>query len=144
MNAAQLQSSFNRTAIRASLRVVLICLSLCSVALAQGGKAEPQQIKFKPGTSSATIKDKIKNAEEAEYAFSAKAGQRLTIKLVSVPGRSSVFNIESPNKKDMGLEYDANYNYQGKLPESGDYLITVSRPAKSRGVSSYTLVISIK
>ena len=122
----------------------LVVLSLCAIAFAQGGKAEPKQIKFKPGTSSATIKDKIKNSEEAEYAFTAKAGQRVTIKLISVPGRSSVFNIESPNKMYMGLEYDANYDYQGKLPEGGDYLITVSRPTRSRGVSSYTLVVAIK
>ena len=109
-----------------------------------GGKAEPQRIEFKRGTTSTTINDKIKNAEEAEYVLAAKKGQRLTIKLTSVPYRSSVFDLNAPDDADLGLEYDANYDFNKILPVTGDYLITVVRPTSSPGTSTYKLVITIK
>jgi hypothetical protein len=84
------------------------------------------------------------NQEEAEYVLAAKKGQRLTIKLTSVPYRSSVFDLKAPDDADLGLEYDANYDFNKILPVTGDYLITVVRPTSSPGRSSYKLVITIR
>ena len=129
-------------------RLSLLLFSLClyaSVSFAQGrGKAEPQRIEFKPGTTGTTISDKIKDDQEAEYVLSAKKGQRLTIKLTSTPYRSSVFDIKAPGDADLGLEYDANYTFSKVLPVTGDYLIVVDRPTSSRGTSNYKLVITVK
>jgi len=120
-------------------------LSACSISLAQGGgKAEPLRIEFKQGTTSTTVNGKVRGTEEAEYVLAAKKGQKLIIKLISVPRRSSVFDLKAPENADLGLEYDANYNYNRILPKTGDYLITVVRPTKSPGTSSYKLFVNVR
>ena len=123
----------------------LVLVVSASNSLAQGGgKAEPLRIEFKPGTSSTTISDKIKDGVQAEYVLAARKGQRLTIRLTSVPSRSSVFDLKAPDNADLGLEYDANYNFNKILPVTGDYLIIVVRPTSSPGISNYKLVITVK
>ena len=128
----------------ASITMLAIFISASHTFAQGGGKAEPLRIEFKRGTTSTAINDKIKNGEEAEYVLAAKKGQRLTIKLTSVPYRSSVFDLKAPDDADLGLEYDANYEFNKVLPITGDYLITVVRPTSSPGRSSYKLVITIK
>lgn len=121
----------------------LLILISCSIAAAQGGgKAEPGRIEFKRGTTSTTISHTLRSDEQVEYALSAKKGQRLTIRLTSVPAKSSVFQILGENNDTLGLEYDANFDYAGVLPKTGDYLITVRRPAEAKGTSRYKLTVT--
>lgn len=135
---------------RVSLRISQLLLTkfailICSTGvLAQGGKAEPLRIEFKPGTYSTTINDKIKDSQEAEYILTARKGQRLTIKLTSRPYRSSAFDLKAPENADLGLEFDANYQFNRVLPATGDYLIIVVRPTTARGTSSYRLVVTVR
>ena len=117
--------------------------STIGVATQGGGKAEPLRIEFKPGSSSTVINDSIKNEQQAEYVLGAKKGQRLSIKLTSIPRRSAVFDLTAPDNADLGLEYDANYNFNKILPVTGDYLIVVVRPTSSPGKASYKLSISV-
>jgi hypothetical protein len=122
----------------------LILIS-CSIAAAQGGgKAEPGRIEFKRGTSSTTISDQVRGDEQAEYVLSAKKRQRLTIKLTSVPAKSSVFQLLGENNDTLGLEYDANFDYSGVLPKTGDYFITVRRPTEAKGTSRYKLTVTVR
>jgi len=125
---------------------ILIVLAGSAIgALAQGGgKAEPLRIEFKPGSSSTVISDSIKNDQQAEYVLGARKGQRLTIKLTSVPRRSAVFDLTAPDNADLGLEYDANYDFNKTLPVTGDYLIVVVRPTSSPGKASYKLSINVR
>jgi hypothetical protein len=121
-----------------------------SPAVAQGGKAEPNRIEFKRGTNSTTVSGVVRNDEEAEYVLSAKKGQRLKIKITSVPVKSSVFEIlgegDGMLRLDFTLDgdYDANFNYSGVLPQTGDYFITVKRPSQARGTSRYRLTVTVK
>jgi hypothetical protein len=128
------------------LPVLLFTFLACSGAMAQrGGKAEPNRIEFKRGgTTSTTINGIVRGDEQAEYALGAKQGQRLVIKLTSVPAKSSVFQLLGPDNDTLGLEFDANWNYSGKLPKTGDYLITVARPTESKGTSKYKLTVSVR
>lgn len=122
-----------------------LLLIACAAAMAQrGGKAEPNRIEFKPGTSSTTISGTVRGDEQAEYVLGAKKGQRLVIKLTSVPTKSSVFQLLGPDNDTLGLEYDANYNYSGTLPKTGDYSITVARPTGSKGTSRYKITITVR
>ena len=124
---------------------MFVMLLLCSISLAQGGgKAEPLRIEFKRGASSTTINGKVRCSEEAEYVLSARKGQKLTIRLSSMPKRSCVFDIKAPENADLGLEYDANYDYSGTLPKTGDYFINVVRPTTSPGSASYRLTITVR
>lgn len=122
-----------------------LVLLAASAAMAQrGGKAEPYRIEFKRGTNSTTISGTVRGDEQAEYVLAARKGQKLVIKLTSVPSRSSVFQLLGPDNDTLGLEYDANYDYSGKLPKTGDYLITVARPTESKGTSRYKLTVTVR
>jgi hypothetical protein len=61
-----------------------------------------------------------------------------------MPKRSCVFDIKAPENADLGLEYDANYDYSGTLPKTGDYFINVVRPTTSPGSASYRLTITVR
>jgi len=125
--------------------VLLITLFACATAIAQrGGKAEPNRIEFKRGTTSTILSGTVRGDEEAEYVLAAKKGQRLIIKLTSVPVKSSVFQLLGEDNDTLGLEYDANYDYSGLLPKTGDYFITVTRPGQSKGTSRYKLTVTLR
>src|SRR5438128_2200500 len=132
-------------------RSVFICgsflLTVCATqqAFAQhGGKAEPLRIEFKRGTTSTTVSGVVHGDEEAEYVLAAKKGQRLIIKLTSVPLKSSVFQLLGEDNDTLGLEYDANFDYSGVLPKTGDYFISVKRPMEAKGASRFKLTVMIK
>jgi len=122
----------------------LLLFAAGSASGQRGGKAEPNRIEFKAGTSSKTISDTVRNSEEAEYVLAARQGQRLTIKLTSVPAKSSVFQLLGPDNDTLGLEYDANYSYTGVLPKTGDYFISVKRPTEAKGTSRYKLTVTVR
>ena len=109
-----------------------------------GGKAEPLKIEFKRGATSTTISGVVRGSEEAEYTLTARQGQRLIIKLTSTPVKSSVFQLLGPDNDTLGLEYDANFNYSGVLPKTGDYFISVKRPTEAKGTSRYKMTITVK
>jgi hypothetical protein len=123
----------------------LLVLLACTAAMAQGGgKAEPNRIEFKRGTTRTTISGTVRGDEQAEYVLGAKKCQRLIIKLTSVPVKSSVFQLLGPDNDTLGLEFDSNWDYSGTLPKTGDYFITVARPTESKGTSRYKMTVSIQ
>src|SRR5262249_10691289 len=122
-----------------------VVVILCGNAMSQrGGKAEPNRIEFKRGASSTTIKGVVRGDEQAEYVLSAKKGQRLTIKITSVPLKSSVFQLLVEANDTLGLEHDANFDVSIELPKDGDYFIDVKRPTSAKGTSRYKMTITIR
>ncbi|HXI75103.1 MAG TPA: hypothetical protein VNG94_05920 [Pyrinomonadaceae bacterium] len=118
---------------------------MAAPAFAQhGGKAEPGRIEFKRGATSTTVSDVVRGDEEAEYVLAAKKGQRLTIKITSVPVKSSTFQLLGEDNDTLGLEHDANFDVSIVLPKTGDYFINVKRPTEAKGTSRFKLTISIK
>ena len=133
------------TKFAALLPISIVILVTCSAALAQGGgKAEPNRIEFKRGTSSTMISGVVRGDEQAEYVLGAKQGQRLVITLTSVPVKSSVFQLLGEGNDTLGLEHDANFEYSGILPRTGDYFITVRRPTEAKGTSRYKLTVTVR
>jgi hypothetical protein len=123
----------------------LLLFATAVTVLAQGGgKAEPNRIEFKRGTTSTTISGVVRNDEQAEYVLSARQGQRLIIKLTNTPAKSSCFDLKGPDGADVGLEYDCNWNYSKVLPATGEYFLVVARPSSARGTSRYKMTISIR
>ncbi|SRR6266571_4284225 len=127
----------------------LICgcffLLAATTALAQrGGKAEPNRIEFKRGATSTTISGVVRGDEQAEYVLSAKKGQRLIIKLTSVPVKSSVFQLLGEDNDTLGLEHDANFDVAIDLPKTGDYFINVRRPTEAKGTSRFKFMVTVR
>ena len=123
--------------------LVLFCAA--APAFAQhGGKAEPLRIEFKHGTTTTTLNGVVRGSEEAEYVLAAKKGQRLIIKLTSVPLKSSCFNLKGPDQAQMGLDYDCNSDYSKALPATGDYFISATRTSQGKGTSRYRMTITVR
>jgi len=123
----------------------LVLLTCAAPVCAQnGGKAEPLKIEFKRGANSTTINGVVHGDEEAEYTLTARQGQQLTIKLTSTPVKSSVFQLIGPDNDTLGLEFDANFDYSGILPKTGDYFISVKRPTTAKGTSRYKMTITVR
>lgn len=123
---------------------ILLFCAAAPVFAQNGGKAEPLKIEFKRGTTSTTINGVVRGDEEAEYTLTARQGQRLTIKLTSTPVKSSVFQLLGPDNDTLGLEFDANFDYSGVLPKTGDYFISVKRPTEAKGTSRYKMTITVR
>jgi hypothetical protein len=142
-----------------------------SVSAQHGGKAEGRRVRFAPGSTSATFKDRVRGSLEIEYELEAQEGQELLVRVVSSPAGSAAINVFAPgaNKLPMScLEAElpeakvltlptashcVNDNPQrlsreGKtwsatLPESGNYMLSVFKPGGGAGVTSYTLLIAV-
>lgn len=113
---------------------------------AQGGKAEPNRISFAKGKSSAIKTGSLKNGEEYEFVFGAKAGQKVKVGITSTTpkGKFHYFSLLGDGF-DFSTEYDKNYLYEFTAPESGDYLLTVYFNPTSKvksGKFSLSLVIT--
>ena len=129
---------------RGGFLLLLLTLLGANVFAQRGGKAEPNRIEFKRGSYTTTLSGEVRGDEEAEYTLAARKGQKLTIKLSSVPAKSSVFQILGPDNDTLGLEFDANYSYSGVLPTTGEYFISVKRPTTAKGRSRYRLIVTIR
>jgi hypothetical protein len=111
-----------------------------------GGKAEPNRIKFAKGKLSAAMTRTLSNNQEMEYIFGAKAGQLVKLKVVSVPkGNLFSFSIDGANGIELETEYDSYADYTFTAPETGDYLITVTkRPTAKVTKAKFSLSVTIK
>jgi len=120
---------------------------ICSFALPAyaGGSAEPLRIEFKRGAASATVSERLKNAEEYDYVFGANAGQAVTIKIASKPkGKFTSFNVKGDGF-DFSSSLDANYALTFTAPQTGDYLLTVrNQPSGKVKSASFVLTLAIK
>ena len=110
-------------------------------AFAQGGKAEPNRIKFKRGAYSTIISGTVRGDEEAEYIFSALQGQRILIQITSVPRKSCLIELHGPERIDLAF---SEYNFNADAPVTGDYRLIVLRPTESTGRSRYRMKLTVK
>lgn len=127
---------------------ILVCVFfLCAgAAFAQnGGKAEPNRIKFAKGKSAATVSARLSNNQEMDYVFTAKAGQKITLKVVSAPkGDLFDFTIDGDGF-DVETEYDSYSDYSFTAPQTGDYLLFVrKRPTQKVPKAKFFLTLTIK
>ena len=132
-----------RNLIKGLLLLLLSCafVTVAPVFAQGGGKAEPLRIEFRRGAKSATVKGKVRRDEQAEFAFTARQGQQVSILLSSKPIRSARFELTGPGE-DSQLKYNG-YNWSGTAPLTGDYLIYVSKPGGINS-SSFSLTLIIK
>jgi hypothetical protein len=123
--------------------ILVLAAAAPVAAWAQGGKAEPLRIAFDRGKYSASISERVRGDEEAEYVLAAKEGQRLIINLTSVPAKSSMFTLFGEGEPPS-IKHDADFNYSGVLPKTGDYFITVKRVAKAKGTSGFRMSVIVR
>jgi hypothetical protein len=123
------------------LNAVLLAAVLAAAASAQGGKAEPNRINFAKGSSSATVRGTLSNAQEMEYVFNARAGQTVTVRnanprLFDIRVFNDIFEFET--------EFDSSAKIEFEVPQTGDYLMFVRRKVGRPRTAAFAVTITIK
>lgn len=133
---------------RTKLTILIGILLLCAAnVLAQnGGKAEANRVKFAKGKSSATLTGTLSNDEQMEYVFGAKAGQKITLKVTSVPkGNLFSFSVDGADNIELETELDSYADYTFTAPQTGDYLVFVKKnPTEKIPKAKFFLALTIK
>jgi hypothetical protein len=115
-------------------------LLTCSIgAFAQGGgKAEPNEIKFAPGKSSATLSATLSGDQQREYSFTAKAGQTVYLKC----GPQFDFRLFQQDA-DFDTEWNSGSD-NFELPADGEYILFVRKKRSPVKSARFNLTITIK
>lgn len=138
-----MKAKFFRNAILAIATALIF--SAANEAFAQGGKAEPLRIQFKKGANSAILTARLENDKQMDYVFRAEYGQKVSIKITSMPkGKYNSFSLTGDGfivGTGAGEFYDLNFT----APKTGNYLIFVkSSPTKKGNSARFTLTLKIK
>ncbi len=83
-------------------------------------------VQFARGENSAVIEDSITGYEVVDYVLRAKQGQSMNVSMAT-DNRANYFNILAPHEDAIAM-FNSSMNgnqYEGKLPESGEYKIRV-------------------
>ena len=132
---------------------LIFSLALSTALLAPPGAAAPlahgaasqcpredtpirKQIRFARGRTTAVIKDTVRLCTSHEYYLRARRGQRMSVHLVA--GDRTSFSLYAPTEPLD--DADGVKDWEGDLPESGQYQITVGTDATAR----YTLEVTIR
>lgn len=106
--------------------LAIAVLMLAGYARSQGGKAEPKRIEISPGKQSAVLTGSLRTAQEMDFVFAARKGQKVTIKN---PGHTRfdvrVFVPES----GFDTEFDSSQSFGFVIETDGDHLLFVRRKA---------------
>jgi hypothetical protein len=112
----------NKNTLPAAL--VLSLAILVAPVFSQGGKAEPKRITFRPGAISTPLSGTLRNGQEMDFVFFAKAGQ--TIKVTNRTKALFDFRIYS-EVAALETEFDSSGVLTLDMPQSGDYLFFVRK-----------------
>jgi hypothetical protein len=113
------------------------------LAFAQnGGKAEPQRIRFAAGRSETTLSGKLSNGQEMEFIFGARKGQTVTIR----NARSALFDFRVYSEEaDFETEFESSPTLTFEIPETGDYKFFVRKKmVSSPRTARFSINLSIK
>jgi hypothetical protein len=119
--------------------VVICCLALN--ASAQTG-SQPTPVRFEMGRTTAILKGRADNAHGFTYILAAKKGQTMTVHLTAPGGGAAIFSITAPGGPiEDALEVK---DWNGELPDTGNYLIAVWNKKKRGAAIAYTIELTIR
>ena len=97
----------------------------------------PKQVRFARGRTTAVIKDSVRLCTAHEYYLRATGGQSMTVHLAT--GSRTSFSVYAPTG-DIIEGADGVKDWEGRLPETGQYIIHVGTDA----TAAYTLEVTIR
>ena len=117
-----------------------ILLLLTSPALSMQ-RTVVRRVRFPRGRTTVVLKGTVVNNTLNNYLLNARAGQTMSVHLTSPSGKAW-FDLYP--RKDRGAMPDSaedTKDFEGKLPQSGDYVISVYTET---GTTRYTLEVSVR
>jgi len=107
-----------------------------------GGKAEPNRIKFAPHSSTTTLTGRLSVDEEMEYVFRAKKGQKVTIR----NPKASLFDFRVFSEENFPEgDFDSSLTYTFEIPATGDYMLFVRKKrVKTPRTARFSVTLTIK
>jgi len=123
-----------------------------ALSAASAGAEQAHEIRFAPGSNSATVSGAVVRGTRDVYAFSARKGQMANIEVSAVESNAAMSvwrpgarlgspeeDIQGKTLPGAGEGQDAQ-RWSGALPETGRYLIVVG---PTRGNATYKLRLRI-
>ena len=128
-----------------SMRAAAVALALLIVAAVPASAQEQviRRLRFTRGSNSKTVRGQVREGGKRYlYFFKARAGQRLTVRLVSDDG-NAVADVMSHGQFDANPVVEGTADWTGRLPEAdaGEYSIEVR---STGGLAKYVLEVIIK
>ena len=100
----------------------------------------PIRIQFEKGAISATVSSTVTFPSRVDYVLQAVVGQKMTVSLSSTGNLANFIVFGSRDKRQLKLIDDESRIWEGGLPASQDYVVSVGVPYDS---DVFTLVITI-
>ncbi|MBC7932789.1 MAG: hypothetical protein H7Z38_19690 [Rubrivivax sp.] len=94
-----------------------------------------KRIKFAPGRTTAVVKDTVRLCTAHQYKLKARAEQKMSLHLAT--GKRTSMTLYTPSGDTL---LDGDTDWEGELPETGDYYVHVGTDATAR----YTLEVTIR
>lgn len=98
-----------------------------------------QRLQFAAGATEAMVENAVVRGTEDRYLVFAQAGQTMRVALTSLED-NAVFTLRAPNGTVLVNQTVAARQWEGRLPQTGDYVIIV---APTRGNATYQMVVTI-
>ena len=128
-----------------ALSLVAVIAPVSPAFSQHGGKAEPNRIAFARGASSATVHGTVSGDEQAEYTFTAKKGQTVTITYNESPAESLELQMFDRTGERVGIWGDEPGTVSCVLQLSGEFALVVLRAKpEEKGTADYEVTLSIK
>ena len=113
-----------------------------AVVISFGQKAEPKRFELAKAGGSVVLSERLSNAQEMEYVFSASKGQTIILKMAN----PNLFDYRVFSE-EFGLEteFDSSPSLELELPGTGDYLLFVRKKMTAkRRTASFRLTVTTK
>ncbi|HEX8246709.1 MAG TPA: hypothetical protein VF599_00875 [Pyrinomonadaceae bacterium] len=132
--------NYNRAFYVIALTVVLLLAARVSSAQTEITKT----IRFPAGRNSTILSGKLPKSDMTHvYILRAAKGQRIKLGITFTGSGDAEFSFKLPNGKNVDEDSIINTEWEGILPQTGNYQIRVFNPSKIRGMTNYALKISL-
>jgi hypothetical protein len=134
------------TIMKNSFTMIMTAAVILSCPLAATAAGKTEEVKFKAGATSATIKGSIKGDNDVSYVLKANAGQVMSI-LFTPSNASCYFNVLPPGSDEaIHIGSSAGNEFGGTLAESGGYMAQVylmRNAARRNETCNYSITFEI-
>jgi hypothetical protein len=136
-----IRSAFKKCCMGAALAFIAVATAIAADDI------RTERVHFKKGANSAVVEGSIKGYQTVDYVLGAQKGQTMNVSMATKHG-ATYFNVLAPGQSEVAMfnGSTSENQFEGVLPESGDYKIRVymmRSAARRNEVAKYRLEMVI-